>query len=80
MEQRELLEQLFQEAFQPEDYVNTFYKSLDPEVEFFLTNLHHYFDSRGTKRFLINVSYCQRLGVVVFVFLREWLYLIELQR
>lgn len=43
---RETLEQLYEEAFHPEDYVNTYYKSLDHEVEFFLKNLHHFFASK----------------------------------
>lgn len=44
---REETEKLYCESFQPEDYVNTYYKSLDHEVEFFLTNLHNYFNSKG---------------------------------
>ena len=44
---REETEKLYCESFQPEDYVNTYYKSLDHEVEFFLTNLHNYFSSKG---------------------------------
>ena len=44
--QREMVEQLYKDAFHPEDYVSTYYKSLDHEVEFFLTNLHHFFSSQ----------------------------------
>lgn len=37
------LEKLYRDNFQPEDYVATYYRSLDAEVEFFLRNLHHFF-------------------------------------
>ncbi len=40
---RSELEQLYRESFQPEDYVATYYRSLDAEVEFFLRNLHRFF-------------------------------------
>jgi hypothetical protein len=37
------LEQLYQDNFNPEEYLSTYYRSLDAEVEFFLSNLHHFF-------------------------------------
>lgn len=37
------LEKLYQDNFKPEEYLTTYYRSLDGEVEFFLRNLHHFF-------------------------------------
>lgn len=47
---REELEQLYHDFFKPEDYLNTYYNGLDKEYQFFLTNLHKYFNSRGMKK------------------------------
>lgn len=44
--QRLELEQLYRDNFQPEDYVAMYYHNLDGEVEFFLRNLHDFFDGR----------------------------------
>ena len=46
---RQQLEKLYQSAFQPDDYIATYYDQLDKEVEFFLDNLHDFFSdqSRG---------------------------------
>ncbi|XP_057375410.1 nicotinamide N-methyltransferase-like [Daphnia carinata] len=44
MESKRLaLEKLYKDNFQPEEYLTTYYRSLDSEVEFFLRNLHHFF-------------------------------------
>ncbi|KAK4007523.1 hypothetical protein OUZ56_012680 [Daphnia magna] len=44
MESKRLgLEKLYKDNFQPEEYLTTYYRNLDPEVEFFLRNLHHFF-------------------------------------
>ncbi|XP_046639230.1 nicotinamide N-methyltransferase-like [Daphnia pulicaria] len=37
------LEQLYRDKFRPEEYLSTYYRTLDAEVEFFLRNLHHFF-------------------------------------
>lgn len=37
------LEQLYRDNFKPEEYLSTYYRTLDAEVEFFLRNLHHFF-------------------------------------
>lgn len=41
---RDRLEKLYKEGFQPDNYVAQYYSSLDAEVEFFLNNLHLFFD------------------------------------
>ena len=36
--------ELYETKFDPEDYLDEYYKELDPEVEFFLYNLHKVFE------------------------------------
>lgn len=45
---RQELGQLYRQSFNPEEYIATYYSALDPEVEFFLSNLHRFFDEHGT--------------------------------
>jgi hypothetical protein len=45
------LEQLYRDKFRPEEYLSTYYRTLDAEVEFFLHNLHHFFFVSNGKSF-----------------------------
>lgn len=44
---KEEIEQLYREDFDPDDYVKTYYSNMNPEYEFFLTNMHDFFNSKS---------------------------------
>jgi hypothetical protein len=47
---RQTLADLYADAFNADDYIETYYGKLDAEVEFFLRNLHDFFIGQGIFR------------------------------
>ena len=44
---RQTLAKLYADAFNADDYIEAYYGKLDSEVEFFLRNLHDFFNGQG---------------------------------
>lgn len=61
------LASLYQDRFDPDDYIATYYSRLDVEVEFFLRNLHDFFACHGTltrsvtQRSKVDTDQCSKL-------------------
>lgn len=55
------LEKLYEKAFHPDVYVETYYGYLDEEVGFFLRNLHDFFAQLETKSKSLFALHCTAL-------------------
>lgn len=59
------LERLYRDDFHPENYVSTYYSSMDQEVQFFLHNLHEFFSTVGKMKSSVKYRQVQLDSIVV---------------